>query len=53
MTQNLQRGLSCRLFSRDRSALIDEWGHHSLDYDIAASAQAVAEKRILEYADTS
>ena len=50
MTQNLQKGLPADYLGRDRSALIDEWGHHSLDYDIAASAQAVAEKRILEYA---
>ena len=35
---------------RDRCALLDEWGHHSLDYDIASSAQAVVEKRIFEYA---
>jgi carbamoyltransferase len=50
MTQNLQRGVPANYLGRDKCALIDEWGHHSLDYDIAASAQAVAEKRIFEYA---
>ena len=50
MTKNLQKGVPANYLGRDKCALIDEWGHHSLDYDIAASAQAVAEKRIFEYA---
>ena len=50
MTKNLQKGVPANYLGRDKSALIDEWGHHSLDYNIAASAQAVAEKRIFEYA---
>ncbi len=50
MNKNLQRGLPKTYLNRHKSALMDEWGHYSLDYDIAASAQAVAEKRILEYA---
>ena len=50
MKKNLQKGLPKSYLGRDRCALLDQWGHHSLDYDIAASAQAVVEKRIFEYA---
>tara|TARA_B100000963_G_scaffold174447_2_gene151763 strand:- start:2172 stop:3710 length:1539 start_codon:yes stop_codon:yes gene_type:complete len=50
MKQNLQRGLPKNYLNRNIGSWVDEWGQKAKDYDIAASAQAVAEKRILEYA---
>ena len=50
MKKNLQRGVPKNYLGRDKSNKLDEWGHQKLDYDIAASAQAVAEQRIFEYA---
>ena len=50
MKKNLQRGLPKSYLGRDKLKHIDEYGHTKLDYDIAASAQAVVEKRIFEYA---
>jgi carbamoyltransferase len=50
MKENLQRGLPKSYLSRDKCRAYDEYGHTRLDYDIAASAQAVVEKRIFEYA---
>ena len=48
MKVNLQRG-----FRQDfivRSGDKDESGHYAIDYDIAASAQAIAEEKIFQYA---
>ncbi len=50
MKKNLQRGLPKNFLGRDKFTEFDEYGHTSIDYDIAASAQAVAEQRIFEYA---
>ena len=50
MKKNLQRGVPKDYLSRNKCKVLDEYGHTRLDYDIAASAQAVAEKRIFEYA---
>ena len=43
MKKNLQKGCQPYL-GRDLRALLDEWGHLSLDYDIALVFQAVVEK---------
>ena len=50
MKKNLQRGVPKSYLGRDKQSGIDEYGHTKIDYDIAASAQAIAEKRIFEYA---
>ena len=50
MKKNLQRGVPANYLSRDKCRTVDEYGHTRLDYDIAASAQEVVEKRIFEYA---
>jgi len=50
MKKNLQRGLPKSYLGRDKLKRIDEYGHTKLDYDIAASAQAVVEQRIFEFA---
>jgi carbamoyltransferase len=48
MTVNLQRGLTPNFITRVGTK--DESGHYSVDYDIAASAQAVVEDKIFQYA---
>ena len=50
MKKNLQRGLPWEYLNRNKQTERDEWGQRAIDYDIAASAQAVAEERIFEYA---
>jgi carbamoyltransferase len=48
--KNLQRGLPQEFLGRDLMTGTDEWGHTSMDYNLAASAQAVTEEKILEFA---
>lgn len=51
--KNMQRGLPADFLYRDsiiQQEGVDEWGHSSIDYHIAASAQAITEQKILEYA---
>lgn len=50
MKKNLQRGLPKEYLERHKCTDLDEYGHTIIDYDIAASAQAIAEQRIFEYA---
>ena len=50
MKVNLQRGLPKSYLGRNKLSNLDEYGHTQIDYDIAASAQAIAEKKIFEYA---
>ena len=49
--KNLQRGIKGDYLNRNNSGDIDEWGHYSMDYDIAASAQEVVERKVLAYAN--
>ena len=49
--RNLQRGLEQKITNRHLQKNKDEWGHYSLDYDLAASAQAVVENKIFAYAE--
>ena len=50
--KNLQRGIDPKFLNRHlyRDSDLDEWGHSPIDYDIAASAQAVVERKIYAYA---
>ena len=48
MRKNLQRGWPSNLLPRHGE--LDSSGHYAMDYDIAASAQAVVEERVLAYA---
>lgn len=49
--RNLQKGLEKNWSSRQNFALQDEWGHKKIDYDLAASAQALIERKINIYAN--
>ena len=50
-TRNLQRGLPANFLNRDSlTDNLDEYGHTSIDYDIAASAQQIVEHKVLQYA---
>lgn len=49
--KNLQRGLPANFLNRDKlTDNLDEYGHTSIDYDIAASAQQVVEYKVLQFA---
>jgi carbamoyltransferase len=48
MTTNLQKGFAPNFIPRGGTK--DESGHYPVDYEIAASAQAVVEERVLAYA---
>jgi carbamoyltransferase len=48
MIKNLQKGFAPNFIPR--SGTKDESGHYPVDYEIAASAQAVVEERVLAYA---
>jgi len=47
---NLQRGIPADYLNRHIQTDLDEWGHYPMDYDIAASAQIVAQRKIYNYA---
>ena len=49
-TKNLQRGLPETFLNRHTHRLLDDYGHTQIDYDIAASAQAVVERKVMAYA---
>jgi len=48
--KNLQRGLPSSFCHRNKHTTFDEYHHTEIDYDIAASAQAVVEQKVMHYA---